>query len=214
MDCSTLSFPILHHLLEIAQTHVHRVCDAIKPSHFLVPPSPPAFNLPQHQGLFHFVGSSHQVAKVLELQLQHQSFQWILRTDFLQDWLVWSPCCPRDSQESSPALQFESINSLALRLPYGPTLISILTTGKTIALTIHTFVSKVMYLLFNMLSRFIIVFLPRSNFFLNFMAAVTICSDFEAQEDKICNCFHFFPIYLPWSDGTSFRGLSFFNVEF
>ena len=70
-----------------------------------------AFNLSQHQGLFQRVSSSHQVAKVLELQLQHQSFQQIFRVDFLQDWLVWSPCSPRDSQESFPAPQFKSINS-------------------------------------------------------------------------------------------------------
>ena len=71
MNCSTPGFPILHCLLEFAQTHVHWVGDAIKPSHPLLPPSPPAFNLSQQQGLFHWVSSSHQVAKVLELQLQH-----------------------------------------------------------------------------------------------------------------------------------------------
>ena len=88
-------------------------------------PSPPTFNLSQHQGLFQWVSSSHQVAKVLEFQLQHQSFQWIFRTDFLQDWLVWSPCSPRDSQESSPTPQFKGINSLGLSFLYSPTLISI-----------------------------------------------------------------------------------------
>jgi len=88
---STPSFPVLHYLLECAQTHVHWVDDAFQPSHHLSPPHPLAFNLPQHQGLFQRVGSWHQVAKVLELQLQHQSFQWIFRVDFLQDWLVWSP---------------------------------------------------------------------------------------------------------------------------
>ena len=61
------------------------------------------------KGLLKWVSSSHQVAKVLEFQLQHQSFQWIFRTDFLQDWLVWSPCSPRDSQESSLTPQFKSI---------------------------------------------------------------------------------------------------------
>ena len=76
-------FPVLHHLPEFTQTHVHWVCDAIQPSHPLSSPSPPAFNLPQHQGLFQWVSSSHQVAKGLEFQLQHQSFQWIFRTDFL-----------------------------------------------------------------------------------------------------------------------------------
>ena len=68
---------------EFIQTHVHWVGDAIQPSHPLLSPSPPTFNLSQHQGLFKWVSSSHQVAKVLELQLQHQSFQWIFRTDFL-----------------------------------------------------------------------------------------------------------------------------------
>ena len=61
-------------------------------------PSSPAFNPCQHQGLFQWVGSSHQMTKVLELQPQHQSFQWIFRVGFLWDWLVWSPCCPRDSR--------------------------------------------------------------------------------------------------------------------
>ena len=83
-----------------------------------VTPSPPAFNLSQRQGIFQWVSASHQVAKVLEFQLQHQSFQWIFRTDFLQDGLVWSPCSPRDSQESSPTPQFKSINSSALSFLY------------------------------------------------------------------------------------------------
>ena len=102
--------------------HIHWVDDAIQPSHPLSPSSPPALNLSQHQGLFQWVISSHQVAKVLELQLQHKSLQWIFTVDFLYSWLVWLPCCPRDSQESSPALQFESISSLALSLLFGPTL--------------------------------------------------------------------------------------------
>ena len=89
-DCSTPDLPVHHQLPEVTQTHVHRVGDAIQPSHLLLAPSSPAFNLSQHQGLFQWVTSSHQVAKVLELQLQHQSFQWIFRTDFLWDWLVGS----------------------------------------------------------------------------------------------------------------------------
>ena len=82
MDCSTAGLPVHHQLPESTQTHVHWVGDAIQPSHPLSSPSPPALNLSQHQGLFLWVSSSHQVAKVLELQLQHQSFQWIFRTDF------------------------------------------------------------------------------------------------------------------------------------
>ena len=80
--------------------------------------------LSQHQGLFQWVSSSHQEVKVLELQLQHQSFQWIFRTDFLYDWLVWS-CCRRDSQGSSPTAQFKSISSLVLSFLYGLNHISI-----------------------------------------------------------------------------------------
>ena len=76
LDCSTPGFPVLHHLPELSQTHVHWSSDAIQPSRPLLSPSPPAFNLFQHQGLFQWVGSSYQVAKVLELKLQHQSFQW------------------------------------------------------------------------------------------------------------------------------------------
>ena len=75
MDYSTPGFPVHHQLSELAQTHVHRVGDAIQPSHPLSSPSPPALNLSQHQGLFQGVSSLHQVAKVLELQLQRQPFQ-------------------------------------------------------------------------------------------------------------------------------------------
>jgi len=88
--------PVLHHLPEFAQTHVHSAGDAIQPSPPL-PLSSFAFNLSQHQGLFQWVGCSHQVAKVLELQVWHQPFQWIFRIDYLYDWLVWFPCSPRDS---------------------------------------------------------------------------------------------------------------------
>ena len=101
MDCSTPGFPIHHQLPEFTQTHVHQVSDAIQPSHPLSSPSSPTFNPSQHQGLFKWVSSSHQVAKVMEFQLQHQSFQWIFRTDLLLDGLVGSPFCPRDSQKSS-----------------------------------------------------------------------------------------------------------------
>ena len=83
MDCGTPGFHALYYLLEFAQTHGHWVDDAIQPSHPLSPPSPPAFSLSPHQGLFQWVGFSHQVTKVLELQLQHQSFQWIFRVDFV-----------------------------------------------------------------------------------------------------------------------------------
>ena len=126
-------------------------------------PSLPTFNLSQHQGLFKWVSSSHQVAKVLELQPYHQSFQWIFRTDRLLDRLVGSPCSPRDSQESSPTPQFTSIISSVISFPFfffGRSAFLIvqlmypyMTTGKTIVLTRWDFVGKIMSLLFNMLSR-------------------------------------------------------------
>ena len=83
MECSMPGFPVHHQLPELTKTHVHWVSDATQQSHPLSSPSPPAFNLSKHQGLFQWVSSSHQVAKVLEFQLQHQSFQWIFRTDLL-----------------------------------------------------------------------------------------------------------------------------------
>ena len=89
VDCSTPGFPVLHHLLELAQTHAQGVSDAMQPSHPLSPPSPPAFNLSQHQGLFQWVGSSHQVANILELQLQHQFFQWLFSVISYYLYLVW-----------------------------------------------------------------------------------------------------------------------------
>ena len=101
MNRSTPDLPVYHQLLEFTQTHVHRVSDAIEPSHPWSSPSPPASNPSQFQGLFQWVNSSHEVAKVLEFQLQHQSFQRTTRTDLLQDGLAGSPCTPRGSQESS-----------------------------------------------------------------------------------------------------------------
>ena len=116
MNCSMPGLPVHHQLPEFTQTHVHQVRDAIQPSHPLSSPSPPAPNPSQHQGLFQWVNSSHKVAKVLEFQLQHQSFQWTPRADLLQNGLVGSPCSPRDSQESSPTPQFKNINSSVLSL--------------------------------------------------------------------------------------------------
>ena len=83
MDCSTPVFPVLHCLPKFAQTHVHWVGDAIQPSHSLLPPSPLALSLSQHEGLFQWISSSNQVVKVLEVKLQQQSFHWIVRVDFL-----------------------------------------------------------------------------------------------------------------------------------
>ena len=125
MNRSTPGLPVHHQLLEFTQTQVHRVSDAIQPSHPLSSPSPPVPKPSQHQSLFQGVSSSHEVAKVLEFQLQHHSFQRTPRADLLQNGLVGSPCRPRDSQESSPTPQFKSINSSVLSLLHSPTLTSI-----------------------------------------------------------------------------------------
>ena len=136
MDCSMPGFLIHRQLPELAQTHVPWVSDAIQPSCPLLSPFPPTFYISQHQGLFQWVSSSHQVAKVLELQLQYQSFRWIFRTDFLQNGLVGSPCSPRDSQESSPTLQFKNIiNYRCSAFLWSNSHIRTWTTGKTIVLT-------------------------------------------------------------------------------
>ena len=162
MNRSTPGLPVHHKLPEFTQTHVHWGSDTIQPSHPLSSPSPPAPNPSQHQSHFQWVNSSHEVAKVLELQLQHHFLQRTPRADLLQNGLVRSPWSPRDSQESSPAPQFKSINSSLLSFLHSPTLTSTHDHRKTIALTRRTFVGKVMSLLFNMLSRLVITFLPRS----------------------------------------------------
>ena len=162
MDCSMPGFSFLHYHPEVAQTHVHWVGNAIQTYHLLSPPSPAALNFSQYQGLSQWVGSSHRMVKVLEPQLQHQSFQWIFGFAFFHDWLVWSPCCPGDSRESFPVPQLESINSSVLSLLYVPTLTSIHDYWKSHSFAYTGFVCKVMCLRFSTLSRFAIAFLPRS----------------------------------------------------
>ena len=107
---------------EFAQFHVHYIGDDVQPSHPLIPSSPSSLNLSQHQGFYQWVVCSHQMPKILELQLQHQSFQWIFRVDIPYDWRVWAPCCPRDFQKSSSAPQFQGINFLTFCLLYSTAL--------------------------------------------------------------------------------------------
>ena len=166
MNCSTPGLSVHHQLPEFTQTHVHRVSDAIQPSHPLSSPFLPAPNPSQHQSLFQWVNSSHQVVKVLEFQLYHHSFQRTSRTNLLQNGLVGSPCSPRDSQESSPTPQFKSINSSVLSFLTVQLSHPYMTTRKNIALTTWTYVGKVMSLLFNTLSRLVITFLSRSKWLL------------------------------------------------
>ena len=124
MNCSLPGLPVHHQLPDFTQTHVHRVGDAIQPSHPLSSLSPPAPNPSQHQS-FPMSQLFTTGGQILRFQLQHQSFQWTPRTDRLSDGLVGSPCSPRDSQESSPTPHFKSINSLVLSLFHSPTLTSI-----------------------------------------------------------------------------------------
>ena len=162
MDYSAPGFPVHHQLPELPQTHVHRVGDVIEPSHPLSSPSPPTPKPSQHQSLFQWVNSSHEVAKVLEFQLQHQFFQWISGLiSFRMDWLdllaVQGTLKSLLQQHTSKAsiLQHSAFFTVQLSHPY-------MTTGKTVALTRWMFVGKVISLLFNMLSRLVISFLPRS----------------------------------------------------
>ena len=165
MDCSTPGLPVHHLLPEFTQTHVHWVGDAIQPSHPLSSPSS-AFNHSQHQGLFKWVSSLHQLAKGLEFQLQTEqmislSNEYSGLISFRMDWLdllaVQGTLKSLLQHHSS-----KSINSLMLSFLHSPTLTSIHEYWKNYSLTRWTSVGKVMSLLFNMLSRLVIAFLPRS----------------------------------------------------
>ena len=125
MDCSTPGFPIHHQLLDPTQTHVHQVGDAIQPSHPLSSPSPPAFNLSQRQGLFQWLSPSHQVAKVLEFQLQHQSFQWIFQGWFPLGWPNWISLQSKGLSRVFSNTTVQKHHSSPLSFPYSPTLTSV-----------------------------------------------------------------------------------------
>ena len=160
MNRSTPGLPVHHQLLESTQTHVHWVNDAIKPSHPLSSSSPPALNLSQHQGLFQWVSSLHQVAKVWSFSFNiSPSNEHPGLISFRMDWLdlLAVQGTLKSLPESSKAsiIRHSAFFIAQLSHPY-------MTTGKTIALTRWTFVGKVMSLLFNMLPRLVITFLPRS----------------------------------------------------
>ena len=162
LDCSTPGFPIHHHLLELGQTHVHPVGDGIQPSHPLLFLSPPALNVSQHQGLFQWGSSSHQVAKVLEFQVQnHPSNEHPGLISFRMDWLDVLAF-----QGTLKSLLQHHSSKESILWPSAFFIVQLshlyMTTRKTIALNRWTFVSKVMSLLFNKLSRLVIAFLPRS----------------------------------------------------
>jgi len=171
--------------------------------HFLLFQSLPLSVSFQMSQLFAWGGKSIGVSvstSVLPMNIQ----DW-----FPLGWLVGSPCSPRDSQEFSPTLQFKSINSSVLSFLHSPTLTSIHDYWKTISLTRRTFVAKVMSLLFNMLSRLVIVFLPRSKCLLISWLQSVSGVILEPQVIKSLTLF-IFPISLPWSDDTRIHFLSFF----
>ena len=212
MNHSIPGLPVHHQLPEFTQTHVHQVSDAIQPSYPLSSPSSPAPNPSQHQGLFQWVNSSHEVAKVSEFQLQHQSVQWTPGLiSFRMDWLgliaVQGTLKSLFQHHSSKAsiLWRSAFFTLQLSHPY-------MTTGKTIALTRWTLVGKVMSLLFNMLSRLVITFFPRSKCLLISWLqspSAVILEPPKIKSDTVSS----FPIYFPWSDGTRCCDFSFLNVE-
>ena len=164
MNCSTPGFPVLHHLLEFAQTHVHWVGDAIQLSHlllssFLLPSIFPSIRVFSNEWALH-ISDQSTGASASVFPMNIQGWFPLGSTDLIS-------FQSRDSQESSSAPQFESINSSAFSLPYGPTLTSIHNNRTTIALTIWASISKVRSLCLNRLSRFVIAFLPMSYYFLD-----------------------------------------------
>ena len=197
MNRSTPGLPVHHQLLEFTQTHVHRVGYAIQPSHPLSSPSPPAPNPSQLR-----VFSNESTLRIRWPKYWSFSFNVSPSNEhpglisFRMDWLdllaVQGTLKSVLQHHSSKAsiLQCSAFFTVQLSHPY-------MTTGKTIALTRQMFVGKVISQLFNMLSRLVITFLPRKVFNFNFMAAITICSDFGAPQNKVRHCFHCFPIYFP-----------------
>ena len=214
LNRSTPGLPVHHQLLEFTQTHVHRVGDAIQPSHPLSSPFPPAPNPSQHQSfpvsqLFTWGGQSTGVsalASFLPKNTQGWSpLEWIgwfsLQSKGLSR--VFSNTTVQKHQFFGAQLSSQS-NS---HIPY-------MTTGKTIALTRWTFVGKIMSLLFNMQSRLVITFLPRNKCLLISWLqspSAVILEPLKIKSDTVSSdCF---PIYLPWSDGTRCHDLLFLNVE-
>ena len=211
MDYSMLSFPVLHHLPELVQTHVHWVSDDIQPPHPLSSPSPPAFNLSQHQSLFNesvlhirwpkFWGFSFSISPSNEY-----SGLIPFRIDWFDPLAVQGTLKSLLQHHSSKAsiLCCSALFMVQVSRPY-------MTTGKTISLTIWTFVGKVTSLLFNMFSRFAVALLPRSK---RLLISCSHHLQWFWSPKIICHCFHCFPIYLPWNDGTGCHDLFFWMLSF
>ena len=173
-------------------------------SHPLLSPAPPALNLSQHQGLFKWVSSLHQVAKILEFQLKHQSFWWTPELiSFRMDWLISLQSKGLSRVFSNTTVQKHQFFSTQLSSQSNFHIL----TWKTIALTRRTFVGEVMSLLFSMLSRLVITFLPRSKrLLISWLQSPSAVIPLQPL-------FPLFPHHFPWSEGTGCHDLSFLNVE-
>ena len=216
MDCSLPGFPVHHQLPEFIQLHVHQVSDAI---HYLIPVLP--FSYLQ---FFPELGSFPVFFKWDGQSIGASASALVLPMN-IQDWfplglIGWISLQSKGLSRVFFNTTVQSISSLVLSFFMVQLSHSYMITEKTIALTKWTFVVKVMSLLFNMLYVLVIAFFPRSKHLLISIlililgSTVTICNDFGAQENKVCHCFHCFPIYLPSSDGTRCHDLSVLNVEF
>ena len=211
MNRSTPGLPVHHQLLESTQIHVHRVGVAIQPSHSLPSPSLPAPIFPTIR-----VFSNESALRIRWPKYWSFSFnispsnEYPGLISFRMDWLdllaVQGILKSLLQHHSSKASVLGGSAFFLVQLSH-------MTTGKTIALTRWTFVGKVMSLLFNMLSRSVITFLPRSKHLLISWLQSSSAVIFGAQKDKVSHCFHSFPVYLPWNDGTWCQDLSFLKVE-
>ena len=205
--------PVHHQLLEITQTHLHWVGDAIQPSHTLSSPSPSAFNLSQHQGFSNESVLPIRWPKYWNFSCSISPYNIhsgliSFRTDWF-DLLAISGTLKSLLQHhcsKASLLQHSAFFTVQLAHPY-------MTTGKTTVLTRWTFVGQIMSLFFTMLPRFVRASLPRSKhlliLWLQSLSAVIL-----EPKTTVCHCFHYFPIYLPWSDGTGCHDLHFLNSEF
>ena len=213
MDCSTPGLPLHHQLPEFTQTHVHWVGDAINHLILCCPPLlPPSILLSIR------VFSNESVLRIRWPKYWSFSFSispsneysgLIFRMDWLDLLVVQGTLKSLLQHHSSKAsiLRCSAFFRVQLSHPY-------MTTGKTLALTRRTFVGKVMSRLFNMLSRLVIAFLPRSKCLLISWLQSPSAVILEPPQNKVSHCFHCFPIYLPQSEGTRCHDLSFLNAEF
>ena len=212
MDCGTPGLPVHHHLPEPAQTHVHQVSDAIQQSHPLSSPSLPALNLSQHQGLFQWVSPLHHIAKGLELQLQHQSSSEY--SGMISFRTGWSDLLAVQGILKSLYQHHSSRTSIVWCSAFFMVqLTSIHDYWKNHSLD-YTDLCCQSNVCFIICCLGWSAFLPKSKRLLMSWLQSPSAVILEPKKNKVYHCFHCFPIYLPWSDGTGCHDLSFMNVEF